>query len=322
MLLKIGFGYTRLCNFSCEFCYSKHVRGTWRRDEALRVIQDAIDHYGNNIDLNWGTGENILVPDFIDVLREAHRLGVSQDITTNGSLILKKEAFNYLDELDVSFDYPDPELHNKSRRHPKAFEWASQTVKYASNLGLQVSIAIVGMRGNMTYENGIKMVELARSLGAEAIRLNLYFHTKPDEFVPSLTQISEFIKGLKDAGATLHGTSDPAIARILKVEPVGYLGSVRLLPEKKISPSTYLTTDEWIAPIELPNFYKNFLKSSAYKRFEEVYKKSFPKASADRVAVLGYDPYVEGEVETISMRQAPSKHFIHLGYLPTTIFGV
>jgi len=323
-MLKIGFGYTRTCNFRCEFCYSKNVRGNWRKEEAVAVIADAVEHYGaENIDVNWGTGENILVPEFIDVLREVHKMGVAQDLTTNGSLILRKEAFQYLDELDVSIDYPDPEHHNKARGHPKAFEWATQAVRYASRLGIQVTVTMVGMRGNLNYETGHKMVELARSLGAVALRLNMYFFTRPDRFVPSLTQLSDFLKGIRDAGAGLYGTSDPAVAKFLGAEPVGYLGTVRLLPEKKVSPSTYLTSDEWAVSVQLPDFYHSFLQTGVYKRFEEIYKKTFPRQSADRVAVLGYDPYyVEGDIEVVGLKQASGRNFIHLGYLPTTIFSV
>jgi len=321
-MLKIGFGYTRICNFRCEFCYSKNVRGGWTKQDAVKVIADAVEHHGS-VELNWGTGENVLVPEFVEVLREVHRMGVPQDLTTNGSVVLRKQALQYLDELDVSIDYPDPERHNRARGHPKAFEWATQAVKLASREGIQVTVTMVGMRGNLTYETGYAMVELARSLGADALRLNMYFHTKPDHFVPAPAQISEFLKGLRDAAAALCGTSDPAVAKLLGVEPAGYLGSVRLLPEKRVSPSTYLTSDEWAVPIQLPDFYRNFLQTHVYRRFEEVYKKTFPRQSADRVAVLGYDPYyVDGEVETVRLKQAPGRSFIHLGYLPTTIFAV
>jgi hypothetical protein len=324
MQLKIGFGYTRLCNFNCVFCYSKGVSGTWRKEEAINVIADAAEHHGaENVEVNWGTGENILLPEFVEVLRKVHGLGVPQDLTTNGSVIMRKEALEYLDELDVSIDYADPELHNKYRGHPKAFERATQAVKYAAReLGMQVTVVMVGMRGTLTYENARAMAELARSLDASALRVNLYFFTRPDQFVPDPAQIADFLKGLRDAGAGLYGTSDPALARFLRVEPEGYLGSVRLLPEKLISPSTYLTSSEWTAPVQLPNFYQNFLRSKVCKRFEDIYRKTFPKASADRVAVLGYDPYVEGEAEAVTLKQAGGKRFIHLGYLPTTIFSV
>jgi uncharacterized Fe-S cluster-containing radical SAM superfamily protein len=324
-MLKIGFGYTRICNFRCEFCYSKNVRGSWTKQDAVKVIADAVEHYGaENVEVNWGTGENILAPEFVEVLREVHMMGVPQDLTTNGSVILRKQALQYLDELDVSIDYPDPERHNKVRGHPKAFEWATQAAKYAAReLGIQVTVTMVGMKGNLNYETGYKMVELARGLDAAALRLNMYFFTSPDRFVPSPTQVSDFLKGLRDAGAALYGTSDPAVAKFLGVEPAGFLGSVRLLPEKKVSPSTYLTSDEWVAPIQLPDFYNNFLRTGVYKRFEEIYKDTFPRQSADRVAVLGYDPYyVDGHVEAVALRQAGGRRFVHLGYLPTTIFSV
>jgi organic radical activating enzyme len=324
-ILKIGFGYTRLCNFRCEFCYSKSVRGSWTKDDAVTVVADAVQHYGaENVEVNWGTGENILLPEFVEVLREVHKLGVPQDLTTNGSVILRKETLEYLDELDVSIDYADPELHNRVRGHPKAFELATQAVKHAAReLGMQVTVVMVGTKGTLTYENAYNMAELARSLGAAALRLNLYFFTRPDQFVPSPAQIADFLKGLRDAGAGLYGTSDPVVAKFLGVEPVGYLGSVRLLPERRISPSTYLTSDEWTVPAQLPDFYHNFLQTDVYKRFEEIYKRVFPRQSADRVAVLGYDPYhVEGEVETVKLKQASGRSFIHLGYLPTTIFSI
>jgi len=320
-VLKLGFGYTRLCNFKCAFCYSKNVTGTWRAESALKVVEDVVLHHGK-VEVNWGTGENILAPGFLDVLKGVHKMGVLQGITTNGTLVFWKEAFNYIDELDVSLDFPDPALHNESRGHPMAFAWASEAVRYAVKLGIQTGIVVVGLRKNMTYEYGRRMVELAKELDADSLRLNLYFYTREDGLAPSPAQIAEFIKGLRDTGATLSGTSDPAVAKIVQTEPVSYLGSVRLLPEGLISPSTYLTSAEWTAPVELPDFYTRFKMSKVYKRFEEIYRRTFPHASADRVAVLGRDPYVDGEVERVPMRQAPGRHYIHLGYLPTTIFAV
>ena len=81
--ISLGIGATGNCNLNCGHCYSKPLRGT---SMSLEELQSVVK--GKNVhSINFGTGENILNPDFPEMIDWCHDLGIKLSVTSNGYTI-------------------------------------------------------------------------------------------------------------------------------------------------------------------------------------------------------------------------------------------
>lgn len=113
------------CNLCCEHCYSSS--GPWQRNElnpvlVCELVTDAAQ-MGYRV-VSVSGGEPFLYSGLVDVLRHAKALGLRTAITTNGYFLQQAKLEPLRDLLDtvaVSLDGP-PDIHNRLRGHPKAFD--------------------------------------------------------------------------------------------------------------------------------------------------------------------------------------------------------
>jgi len=83
--LEVGIGTTGLCNLNCSHCYS-------RKYSDKNITLDNIKRLFTSVDItsvNFGTGENILNPEFKDILEFFHEKNVKMSLTTNGYTVSK-----------------------------------------------------------------------------------------------------------------------------------------------------------------------------------------------------------------------------------------
>jgi len=113
------------CNLRCEHCYSSS--GPWIREEldpalVCELVSDAA-RMGYQV-ISLSGGEPFLYSGLIKVLQHAKALGLRTTVTTNGYFLESRRLEHLrgcLDILAVSVDGP-PELHNRLRGSPKAFD--------------------------------------------------------------------------------------------------------------------------------------------------------------------------------------------------------
>jgi radical SAM protein with 4Fe4S-binding SPASM domain len=357
---KIGWGFTSKCNMNCSFCYSRTHRLNAGRDygdiaTAARFISRNMDKIHS---INYGTGENTLEESWWQLLIKVHEIApnIRQGLTTNGSLFsevvksdYRMKAAKILDDVDVSIDYCDPERHNDSRGHAKAFENAINTLDFCQSNSITRSIVMVATRDTFKEDNLIGMIGLARRLDAN-LRVNIY-RPVGDETSQFLLPPDLFYQGLRLILDKMDvvSMSDPLLSALMgerKYEG-DFTGksSCRILENGEICPSTYLIDGDWkaINIYKEPDFDIDKLKDE--RPFAFLRESSTPAACNDCPVVnncrggafdrrwLWYkslslpDPYCPhhpftGEPIEMSLKSkySAAQDLVHDGYLPTMIF--
>lgn len=94
------------CNYSCRFCFAKNLgEKPVSHPEGLEILKKLSESGIEKI--NFAGGEPLLHKKLFDYCQEAHDLGMTVSITTNGSLLNDKlihEHRQYIDWIGLSVD--------------------------------------------------------------------------------------------------------------------------------------------------------------------------------------------------------------------------
>ncbi|MBI4778418.1 radical SAM protein [Candidatus Desantisbacteria bacterium] len=83
-IVTVGWTYTSKCNLNCVHCYNSssinHQDDEMSLDDAMGVLQKLKAHGVE--DINYGGGENTMLPQFWTIARYAKEIGLHQSLTT------------------------------------------------------------------------------------------------------------------------------------------------------------------------------------------------------------------------------------------------
>jgi Predicted Fe-S oxidoreductases len=281
--LNIGWGLTNRCNMACKFCYSKDTREILNECN-INDWKKFVNQNHEKIDsINYGTGENCIMDDFfylIDYVRSNYPT-IQQSLTTNGYIyerVSNNSEFmaiykRAIDEVDVSLDFSDKDRHNNFRGQPKAYEWAINTLKMLKKDNKKATIVFVGFEETMQKECIDSLFAIGKEYNA-LLRLNIYrpVSAKPEinqKFILSSETLMQALSYINDK-YEIVSLSDILFGTILTdqeslVENTG-VGSIRILPDGSICPSTYLITEEYRNKFNIKN--DNVLEDLFFSEFE------------------------------------------------------
>lgn len=251
-----------MCNMKCQFCYSKVTRQEIQECN-LSDWKIFIDKNHDMVDsINYGTGENSLLDDFFYFVAYVRKNypQIKQSLTTNG-YIYEKISTNKLffeiykssiDEVDVSIDYNDEIKHCEFRGQPNAFRWANKTLHISSKMNKLCTIVFVGYEDTLSKENIDDLFKLAKQYNA-LLRMNIY---RPVSKIPEINQ--RFILSYKTLISALEyinenyeivSLSDVLLGTVFagqkELKENTGVGSIRILPDGSICPSTYLIEEKY-----------------------------------------------------------------------------
>lgn len=140
----IHFNYNNMCNFKCDFCYTRSSQGDHVKEELpFDKIADFADqaHELGYYEFDLQGGELLLRPERLYKLIETikpERFFVI--MTTNGYFVTQEVANNLakagMDRLSVSLNGLDPERHDKFMKMEGSHEKAMAALAYAKNAGM------------------------------------------------------------------------------------------------------------------------------------------------------------------------------------------
>jgi Fe-coproporphyrin III synthase len=159
-----------LCNCRCVMC------DIWKRTEGQELsIADLERHRASLISLGvqqvvFSGGEPLLHRDLLRLCNFFHELGIRITLLTTGLLLNKRAALvaRYVDEIIISIDGP-PDVHNKIRRIPRAFENIARGVRAIRKLNpaLPISCRTTLQKRNHLYL--CDTVEAVHEIGLDGI---------------------------------------------------------------------------------------------------------------------------------------------------------
>lgn len=162
---------TQRCNLNCPHCHvqaKNEKQQELTKEEAFRVLQD-LKRNGIN-EIIFSGGEPFVYPYLLDLIHEAHRLDFSIDLCTNGTVHNKEQLkllSTYLSEISITLDGSNPSDHESNKGQSGFFKKTVETIRYLSDLGMEVHIIAVVQQSNMDHI--LDIPAFVRDLGAHSI---------------------------------------------------------------------------------------------------------------------------------------------------------
>lgn len=180
---NIGWTLGNDCPYRCTHCYSMNARVKGqdmtvtmidRVVEQLRINGVETVNLGGNEPLftNGPNPKHTLLPYIIESLVAT---GIQVGLTTSGITLLRlyrdhRRAFDLLNDVDVSFDSPYPEEHNRNRG-ARIYHEAIESLAICRRHGIPHTCIMCGMKWNFTLPHIESLVALAKQYDAN-IRIN------------------------------------------------------------------------------------------------------------------------------------------------------
>lgn len=140
---QVFLGTTFNCNLNCKHCY---VNKESANDVPLHGIEKIIKRLADYgvIKLVFTHGENLLRPDFEEIVKFSNKCGFYTTLLSNGTLLGKervKSLFDKgLDQIHISLDSLDHQFHNEFRGVPFTWEKAVKGIENCVEIGIRTGI--------------------------------------------------------------------------------------------------------------------------------------------------------------------------------------
>ena len=325
---SVGIGLTNDCNLHCAHCY----RDTNRVDHVslvqVKTICDSIP-VGS---MGFGTGENALHPEFIQIVEYLHGQGVKLSVASNGHTltVLPDHVLKQFHDVEVSIDYATEEEQDTFRG---AGNWAlvHEAIKRCQRLGIGVSILATLMRTN--FDQMDRLVELARA-NDTYLRVNAYQPVKTDAYRLTYEEFWEGYQRLFADGLVISCT-EPVVRAVMGLDniqsPCGRQ-SIRFNPRGQIIPCVYWPANGMLRPdiTDLPQLGEAILDTPDFQRArrepDTLKGCACHGGCASRRALNreldahdDYCPWVRGDNIVLDWKPAPSVDLMRSGNVCTTV---
>ena len=240
-MIKLGIGTTGRCNMNCRHCYSRQYNNFSLSLTDIKRIANSIEIES----VNFGTGENILNGEFLQIVKYLHERNIDLSLTANGYSILNMsdDFIKMFHDVDFSLEFPTRELQNGYRGH-NSWEMVCAGMKRCKALGIPFSIATVLMRSNS--EHIVEFYDLIKEYDC-FLRINIIKcnSSNKDENLMNELSYDLFWQSIKNIFKKfkLVSCSEPILKAALKLNsgigvPCGK-SSIRIQPDGSLLPCVY-----------------------------------------------------------------------------------
>ena len=235
-MVSLGIGLTSACNLDCAHCY----RDQEQIDNlTLNDIQKVCESLPVS-SIGFGTGENGLNPEYLDIIEYLHAKQIKLSLASNGYTlsIMPDEKLKYFSDVEFSVDFPDQQGQDAFRGRGN-WQTVMDGIARCRELGIRVSILAVLM--NLNYTDLAEIAGLAASFGAD-FRVNVYQPMYTVEFMPSFDQYWQAFKLLFE-NSDIISVTEPLVNTFLghndlKGTPCGGR-SMRVTPDRLLKACVY-----------------------------------------------------------------------------------
>jgi MoaA/NifB/PqqE/SkfB family radical SAM enzyme len=206
--LSLLVALTSRCNLQCKMC-----SGRSQKNEIIspKVKKEIISLFPYLEKIAWGGGEVFLYPDFNELLDEAARYSIKQEITTNGLLMTEEYAEKFVKyniSLNISIDGTTKEVYESIRQGAKFEELISKLelinkIKNNIDPAYRMRLNVVVMKDN--YHQLESFVEFAYKYGFKDIFAFMIFGNNNSQDIFVSHRDNEILSKLKNI---LHRTNE------------------------------------------------------------------------------------------------------------------
>ncbi len=176
----IVWNFTNMCNLRCMHCYQRADKprpDELTLEEKIRLVE-MLDEAGVAAVALSG-GEPTIHPDFLRIVRELSDRFIYVSVATNGTRFANKEFLKKAVDagvryIEVSIDSARPEVHDRFRGVPGAWNKAVQALRNAVELGVNSGMAVTITKLNIHEVDDI--LDLAEDIG---VRRVIFFNFVP-----------------------------------------------------------------------------------------------------------------------------------------------
>jgi radical SAM protein with 4Fe4S-binding SPASM domain len=271
---SVGWGFGK-CNMRCDNCY--HASCEQAPECSPRTLKKIADKICSLVsDINYGTGEFLYNSSALELAEYiSHQYpDIKQAVTTNGftPALMESEKIKLFHDIDVSLDFPDPESHNRARRHPQAWNWTIRTLEICRSLGKEASITTC-VTSQTTDKDILEFLELARKYKT-SWRASWFRQTGrgKSEKRLSAARFWEIIR-LLAKNAVFESLSDPLLEAIFgKGKCQGCScgkSSCRIQTDLSVTPCVFLKGKKWSGGSLLRAGLEQIYASNSFARLRE-----------------------------------------------------
>ena len=253
MTWNIGWGLTSACNSRCIHCYNASG-GKAPNEITFKEAKLLVDKLAENgvATINYGTGESGLIDYFWDLVCYVHGKGIIQGLTTNGSSVTENTIAHikkYINDVDVSIDYPNKEEHNTFRGSSNAWNWATNACDLLKKHTISFSIVTCIHALNSSKKTIDYFLQLCKNYGCEW-RINWFKPTGRGKINEMLTldpiHVHEVFRYIVE-NSVISALPDPYFSALLGINsrtgsPCG-TDSFRITPSTEVVPCVYFTKE-------------------------------------------------------------------------------
>jgi MoaA/NifB/PqqE/SkfB family radical SAM enzyme len=272
MKYSVGIGLTNNCNLSCPHCYRDQEKISNISLEDIKTLFKTIPIKS----IGMGTGENILNPEFHEILDFLSDKDINLSLASNGLTLteISKEELKLFNDVEVSIDFPTEKEQDKFRGKGN-WKLVHKAMDRCKDLGVNLSILTTLMSVN--YDKMKDLVNLAREHEVN-LRGSVYQSVNSQNFELNYKQFWRAFKDLLEAGE-LISCSEPVVRAVLNLKPVySPCGqkSIRINPHGQLSPCVYFGGNSGSEPLltikDLPRLGEEIINTYYFKQFRDTPK--------------------------------------------------
>ncbi len=175
-LKMVQIAMTKKCPLNCEHCFEGHElnkKDTLTLNDHKKIVEK-LQNAGISV-IQYGGGEPMTqIADLVEILKSATDKSDFYVYTSGFNCSkenLQKLKTAGLKGVSISFDHFIADKHNAFRRNNKAFYWALEAAKNASELNLVVTFTICATKDFCTEENLWKYLDFAKQNKADFVQV-------------------------------------------------------------------------------------------------------------------------------------------------------
>lgn len=149
--MKVCWNVTNLCNEDCIYCFRELNEPALSIEENLKILYKLKNAGVDTI--TFAGGEPLVYHDLITLLRESKKLGIKNNLITNGSLLNENNIgkyLQYIDKITFSLDSPSDYVNEVSGRGVEHYKHIRKILQY---INFFHSNTVIEINSVVTKEN-------------------------------------------------------------------------------------------------------------------------------------------------------------------------